>query len=81
MTTVECRADFIALVCADDELLRAEFEEIVAAGWGPPPRPVPGRGGDRGPDPAGPRPEPRRPAPARSEPGPEEWARQRSPPR
>jgi len=35
-------ADFIALICADDDLLRAEFEEIVSAGWGPPPPPANG---------------------------------------
>ena len=31
--------DFLALMCADDELLRAEFEEIVAAAWPSRPRP------------------------------------------
>lgn len=29
-------ADFLALVCADEELLRAEFDAIIAAGWGCP---------------------------------------------
>lgn len=33
---------FFELVCADDDLLRAEFEAIVAASWvGPPDRPAP----------------------------------------
>ena len=44
---------FFELVCADDDLLRAEFEAIVAASWvGPPdwPTPVPS------PRPPGPRP-------------------------
>ena len=31
--------EFMALVCADEELLAAEFEAIIAAGWPPPPRP------------------------------------------
>lgn len=44
---------FLALLCEDPELLRAEFDEIVAAAWGsePPVRrwfasPTPGRGDD-----------------------------------
>jgi hypothetical protein len=38
-------AEFFALVCSDEELLRAEFEAIVAAAWSspPPPDPTPGR--------------------------------------
>jgi len=28
--------EFMALVCADEELLAAEFEAIIAAGWSPP---------------------------------------------
>jgi hypothetical protein len=32
---------FVDLVCADDDLVRAEFEAIVAASWvGPPPGPT-----------------------------------------
>jgi hypothetical protein len=47
--------EFLALVCADDELLRAEFEEIIAAGWdNPPSRPRPERGDDRRPGPGAP---------------------------
>ena len=30
--------EFMALVCADEELLAAEFEAIIAAGWSPPSR-------------------------------------------
>jgi hypothetical protein len=41
--------DFVELICADDELVRAEFAAIVAAEWGSPPprrpiRPTPGNG-------------------------------------
>ena len=33
---------FLEVVCADDDLLRAEFEAIVAASWvGPPDQPTP----------------------------------------
>ncbi|MGO4359983.1 hypothetical protein [Terrabacter sp. RAF57] len=39
VTRTEVVADvdevFMALVCGDDELLRAEFEAIVGAGWPP----------------------------------------------
>jgi len=44
--------EFLALLCADEQLLRAEFDEIVAAQWPNPPaqppaqRPRPDRGGD-----------------------------------
>jgi hypothetical protein len=30
----EVDAQFLALVCADEDLLRAEFDAIIAAGWG-----------------------------------------------
>jgi hypothetical protein len=77
-------SDFIALICADEELLRAEFEEIVAAGLesGPPSRPRPEH--DHRPDrssarePA-PTPEAASPGTAPSEDR-HEWPRQRSPP-
>lgn len=36
--------EFMALVCADEELLAAEFEAIIAAGWSPP-TDVPREGG------------------------------------
>jgi hypothetical protein len=80
--TAHSETDFIALVCADEEFLRAEFEEIIAAGWGPPPLPAGGRGGDRGPDPAGHRPGigDARPHPTRLGAGCDEQTRQRSPP-
>ncbi|HET7800095.1 MAG TPA: hypothetical protein VFL38_06715 [Humibacillus xanthopallidus] len=39
---VDTNEAFFELVCADDDLLRAEFEAIVAASWvGPPDRPTP----------------------------------------
>jgi hypothetical protein len=31
------RESFLALVCEDDDLLRAEFEAIIEANWEPPP--------------------------------------------
>jgi hypothetical protein len=31
-------AEFLDLICADEELLRAEFDAIVAAGWPTEPR-------------------------------------------
>src|SRR4029450_7226754 len=33
--------EFLALVCSDEELLRAEFEAIVEAAWSSPPPPDP----------------------------------------
>jgi hypothetical protein len=36
--------EFLALVCADEELLRAEFEAIIEASWTEPPRSRPARG-------------------------------------
>lgn len=39
----EVDEEFMALVCADEELLAAEFEAIIAAGWSPP-RAVPPEG-------------------------------------
>jgi hypothetical protein len=74
--------DFIALICADEDLLRAEFEEIVSAGWGPPPLPAGDRGGYRDPDVAGHSAElcDRRPCYTAPGVGCDERARQRSPP-
>ncbi|WP_442278374.1 hypothetical protein [Terrabacter sp. 2YAF2] len=40
--------EFMALVCADEELLAAEFEAVIAAGWSPPTA-VPRGGGTWGP--------------------------------
>jgi hypothetical protein len=35
---------FVALICSDEELLRAEFDAIIAADWPSPPTDAPGRG-------------------------------------
>jgi hypothetical protein len=45
-TQTHVQDEFLAMLCADEELLRAEFDAIVAAGWapGPPPRPGAHRG-------------------------------------
>lgn len=42
-------AEFADLVYADDDLVRREFEALIAHGWGPerPPGPVCGAGGRR----------------------------------
>ena len=36
--------EFLALLCADEELLRAEFDAIIAASWPDPPARLPWRG-------------------------------------
>jgi hypothetical protein len=36
--------EFLALVCADEELLRAEFDAIIEVSWAKPPQPRPARG-------------------------------------
>jgi hypothetical protein len=83
MTATRQDADFLALVCADEDWLCAEFDEIVAASWGsaPPPRPRPRPGPHR---PAGPDRPAGTPAPAeptgRVERNAELRARQRAPP-
>jgi len=50
MTTLT-RDAFVDLVCQDDDLVRAEFDAIVAAAWpeppAPPPPPAPPGPGDR----------------------------------
>lgn len=76
--------EFLDLLCADEELLRAEFEAIVAAGWplppdrravvgswhvGPTDGPARGKARVRDVEPA-----------VDSRPGVGGWARQRSPP-
>jgi hypothetical protein len=41
---IETRDAFLSLLCQDDELVRAEFDAIIAAAWStepPPPPPVP----------------------------------------
>ncbi|HEU5267664.1 MAG TPA: hypothetical protein VFU35_13235 [Jatrophihabitans sp.] len=35
---------FLALICSDEQLLRAEFDAIIAAEWPSRPPPAPGRG-------------------------------------
>jgi hypothetical protein len=77
--------EFLELICADEELLRAEFDAIVAREWegslppAEPPVPSPGTG-----------PQPRRHGLSRGcqsspgaprHPGADGWGRQRSPPR
>lgn len=75
--------EFLRLVCADEELLRAEFDAIIAREWParrPPVRPAAPRGSD--PDPRAHQ-EARGGQAARGEPrhpGGEHWRRQRSPP-
>ena len=73
--------DFAAVICADEEWLRAEFDAIIEASWAEPPeRPVRKLGGFSAPfprhrgDPA-----PRLVRRPRC-PGSGGWARQRSPP-
>src|SRR5690349_16486263 len=75
---------FLDLICSDQDLLRAEFDAIIAAEWPSPPTTTPRRGA------AGERPTsdaPRgaaalgaRPVTRPRHPGIGEWARQRSPP-
>ena len=75
---------FLALVCSDEDLPRAEFDAITAAEWSSPPANIPGRGAADG-RPAG---GAHRHAVARvagpvarpRHPGIGGWARQRSPP-
>ncbi|GLY50273.1 hypothetical protein [Lentzea sp. NBRC 102530] len=44
MTARTADDEFLALVCADADLLGAEFDSIIEANWGePPPAPVPHR--------------------------------------
>jgi hypothetical protein len=75
---------FLELLYADEELVRVEFEAIVAAEW---PRPPDRRaavrsqhvGEDGGPAPSRTRTSPSEPAVER-QPGVDAWARERSPP-
>ncbi|MDT4975480.1 MAG: hypothetical protein QOG98_1238 [Pseudonocardiales bacterium] len=74
--------EFLALICADDELLRAEFDSIIAAAWGsrsrfrprPAPPPPPGVAHAVGAQDTG------NLAIRPQHPGMDRWARQRSPP-
>jgi len=82
LVTSDVDSEFLALVCADEELLDAEFEAIVAA-LGPPPVPPPAAGephGDRAAGEAPPRGSGRRAAPT-PEVRPQATGRERSPPR
>jgi hypothetical protein len=77
--------EFLAIVCADEDLLRAEFDAIVAASWDgpvptPPLRPVPPPGRPVRSARATAYPEPLMPARPQQH-GPGRWVRQRSPPR
>jgi hypothetical protein len=76
--------EFLALVYADEELLRAEFDALIAAAWGRPRQPAgPRRAGRPTPPPRRrPRPEFARPARmcAQHDPGAEGRTRQRAPP-
>ena len=75
---------FLDLICSDEDLLRAEFDAIIAAEWPSPPTTTPRRGA------AGERPTSgahrgagalgARPVTRPRHPGIGEWARQRSPP-
>jgi hypothetical protein len=81
----DSEADFLDLICADEKLLRAEFDAIIAAGWPDEPPTVRGTGCRRDRPPAG----------SRGAPAVDDWlrrpacdapeirarSRQRSPPR
>src|SRR6185312_11977010 len=77
-------AQFLDLICADAELLAAEFDAIIAAEWPQPPTGRPGRGaagGHPGARAAGRAADPARNLADRPRhPGIGGWARQRSPP-
>jgi hypothetical protein len=76
--------EFLALICADEELLRAEFDALIAATWGQPRQPARPRRAGRPtpPPPGGPNREFARPARMRAQhdPGAEGRTRQRAPP-
>lgn len=79
-TTTDCD-EFLDILCADEELLRAEFDAIVGASWDEPPPPTP----PEPPTPPWRAPSDRdwaglRAAPAPFPCGAGRWARQRSPP-
>jgi hypothetical protein len=75
--------EFLDLVCADEELLRAEFDAIIAQEWSsrPPPADPPAASRGTGPRQGGPAPPVFRGSPLRPRhPGVGGWGRQRSPP-
>jgi hypothetical protein len=83
-TEARQRDEFVDLICADADLLRAEFEAIVAAGWSnPPPSPPAGRPAERSRS-AEARPDPREPrlgcCQGLDNPAADGRSRQRSPP-
>jgi hypothetical protein len=61
--SVDISESFIDLVCQDEELLRAEFDALIAAGWDTPSQPPPVAPRAERPRPPG------RPGPARGAPG------------
>jgi hypothetical protein len=76
--------EFLELVYADEEFLRAEFDAIIAAAWPTPPERTGGQHASHLPwRPAGPRAECGEPAPTARphHAGHGSWRRQRSPPR
>ena len=76
--------DFLDLVCADQELLRAEFDAIIAQEWSssPPSPDPPAASPGTGPGPPGHRlPRGDKASLRRPDSGADEWSRQRSPPR
>jgi hypothetical protein len=82
--TLTSAEEFLALVCSDEQLLRAEFDAIIAAEWPDLPPAEPGRGDAAGRLPGTARrrrlvSDPRR-ADRLRRPGVGGWARQRSPP-
>jgi len=80
MSTVDVDG-FLELICSDPDLVRAEFDAIVAAGWPEDPRVPAARRPAPGPSRRVRRSVPTADPPAGSDaPGPDAWARQRSPP-
>jgi hypothetical protein len=74
---------FIDLVCQDEQLLRAEFDALIAASWQTPRRPVPPAPPRRPPPFARRFPAPPAgggPAPVQRVPDDKRWRRQRAPP-
>lgn len=47
-STLAADEEFLAIVCSDEDLLRAEFDAIVAAEWPSPPPVEPDLGADAG---------------------------------
>ena len=75
--------EFTDLVSADDDLVRAEFDALIADTWNttPPPPPAPADPGPAGgPPPASPRTPPLTPVPRRGSDHPTDTGGQRSPP-